>query len=433
MSYSVSSWIPTSTPTSVTIRTIDSSLIPKLESTLTAALSSLATETGKAKLRSLSQIVRGAEASLTVISAEQVLATATDSGVAASASLVIYDASMNLQYLAFDRNLYKYDLNHAANYAYLGVFTVCLLYVLGMLVKSRYHWYNFTFFQCMMLQVVAWAGRVLSFKDNTKLMYFMMQYFGLTISPTFLLGGIYFLFAQLAVIYGREFSQLSPLWYAYIFLAFDIVSFFVQSAGGAVSAIATNNDTSLKPGTYIMTAGIGIQVASITVFLGFWFLFLYRIYFKPNQRGTIYASPYAKPLILNFFRFLLNLKLIQEYRRTGLESRYNPKFADIRARTLFNYFPLVMTISVILIYVRSLYRIVELSQGFEGYLITHEFYLLIFDALMIAEVSLLFIPFHPVWVFGAENKIKLKQIKKKEDEQPSVQEELESYTNSKEY
>lgn len=49
----------------------------------------------------------------------------------------------------------------------------------------------------------------------------------------------------------------------------------------------------------------------------------------------------------------------------------------------------------ILIMVRSIFRVVEYLQGFNGYLLHHEAYLYIFDALLMFLVMILFYVVHP--------------------------------------
>lgn len=61
------------------------------------------------------------------------------------------------------------------------------------------------------------------------------------------------------------------------------------------------------------------------------------------------------------------------------------------------------------IYVRCIYRVLELSEGWRGYLITHEAFILTLDALMVLLSCLTFIPFHPVFVFGKDVHISVRQ------------------------
>jgi hypothetical protein len=59
----------------------------------------------------------------------------------------------------------------------------------------------------------------------------------------------------------------------------------------------------------------------------------------------------------------------------------------------------------ILIMVRSIFRAVEYLQGFDGYLLSHEAYLYIFDALLMFIVMVLFNVTHPAELFASQQRI----------------------------
>lgn len=58
-----------------------------------------------------------------------------------------------------------------------------------------------------------------------------------------------------------------------------------------------------------------------------------------------------------------------------------------------------------LIMVRSLFRAIEYLQGFDGYLLNHEVYLYIFDALLMFITMVLFNLVHPVEILGQRGRI----------------------------
>lgn len=421
MSFSISLWTPSKIPATTTLSSIATTYAPALSESLVAAVSSLSVVTENYDFYSLSQVIRGAEASLTIIEAEKVLATATAQQVQAKATQAIFDATLNLKALAEDENLYGTHLDRPANIIYLIVFAAIFFYIIGMFVKSRYHWYNITFFCGYGLEFAGFLGRVLSFKDNTDMNYYLLQFVSLTIAPAFIMAGIYFLFAQCVVIHGRQFSVLKPMWYSYFFIGCDVLSLVIQAGGGAAASIATNRHDDTKPGTNTMIAGIVFQVVAMTVFLTFWFEFLRRLYFRKSNVDSLPADykehPLAKPSVGNFFKLLFHGKSAREYKSLYREPVYNPKFESIRSRKLMPYMPLGLTIAVIAVYIRCIYRVVELAQGFSGYLITHEVYLMTLDALMIAICGLIFVPLHPVWSYGTTNLIKVKVIKANKDEE----------------
>ena len=188
----MSSWTPTSVPTKTTLSSIAVTHAPELYETMISVYSRVVTERDWVNLRSLSQVFRGAQASLTIISAEQVLATATDSEVMAQATEEIFYATLNLKNLAYLKNLYKYYLSRPANIIYLVVYFLLFAYFAVMSIKSRYWWYNVTFVCGYGLEFIGFLGRVLAFTDDTRMQFYLMQIVCLTIAPAFIMAGVYF-------------------------------------------------------------------------------------------------------------------------------------------------------------------------------------------------------------------------------------------------
>lgn len=404
---------PTSTPTS--LMSINPTHVSELSASLSKAIVSIATQTYIRDVVLLSEVIRGAEASLTVISAQQVLATATDALVQALATQAIVQAAYNLKKLDEDQNLYGHYLSRGGNIFFFALFTIIAIFNVGMLAISRYHWYNLTYICGFTLEFLGFLGRILSFTDDKNINYFLLQYICLTLSPAFIMGGVYFLFAQNVIVHGRQYSVLKPLWYSYFFVFCDVFSLLVQGLGGAMASIAAQRKLNTAPGTWTMFGGILFQVLAMSVFVIFWFEFITRMNFKDRKKVQS-ESKYKKKSVLNWIKMWINTKSTQTYKETELEQFYNPKYASVRARKLVPYYPLAISVAVLVIYIRCIYRVVELKQGFAGYLVTHEVFLMTLDALMIAIAGIIFIPFHPVFVFGRENILKLATIKRNNDE-----------------
>lgn len=417
MSYNLT-WSPSETwPTSTSVLTlIATSHVLALLALLSNAYQSLATVTAAGDLVAISRNIRGAEASLTVISAEEVMATATGS-VVAQASEAIVRAMANLDELAIEENLYGYNLNHGGNIFFFIVFILIFLLNAVMVYWSTYHWYNVTFVCGYCLQFLGFLGRVLAFSDTKNINYYLLQYVCLTILPAFIMGGVYFLFAQNVVVHGRQYSVLKPMWYSYFFVACDVFSLVIQGIGGGMASAATHNNTDPQPGTWVMFGGILFQVVCMTIFLVFWFEFVNRIYFKDRNLAEAVASGSSlrRRTVGSVFKLAFNTTKGKHYREHVLEQFYNPKYASIRARPLVVYYPAAISIGVVLIYIRCVYRVVELQEGFSGYLITNEVFIMTLDALMIALAGIVFAVFHPVFVFGKTNVLRLATIKKNHD------------------
>lgn len=134
----------------------------------------------------------------------------------------------------------------------------------------------------------------------------------------------------------------------------------MQAAGGGLASSASNTpggDT--HPGTSTMVAGIVFQLFSITVFVLCAADFLRRI-MKMGLLGSITRGPLAWMLA-------------------------------------------AMVLSVVCIYIRSIYRTIELAQGWTGYLITHESYFIALDGAMMVVAVVVFNVCHPGWLLPSRS------------------------------
>lgn len=171
------------------------------------------------------------------------------------------------------------------------------------------------------------------------------------------------------VVYGKQYALFKPMMYSYFFIGCDILSIVLQAIGGALASIADDNQSTWE-GTYVMIAGLASQAVSMSIFLSLLIHFLMKIYSNHSQRE--YTSTASL-----FCSNLFNTKTARAYRLTKLEPFYNQRFNSLRSRELFIYLPLAMLCGTICRYIRCIYRLVELSFGFNGYIITHEIFLFV--------------------------------------------------------
>jgi hypothetical protein len=174
------------------------------------------------------------------------------------------------------------------------------------------------------------------------------------LAPTFFTAGIYVILGRLIRSFGRQVSPISAAAYLYIFCTADIVSLVVQAVGGGMAAIAyeKNPPADTASGTHIMVAGILFQLASILVFVS---LFTVVIMRALRSRGEILTQR---------------------------------KIQWVIAATVF---------SVVVIVTRSIYRTIELLQGWSGYLITTERYFIALDGAMMTLAVGVFNIARPGW------------------------------------
>jgi hypothetical protein len=153
-------------------------------------------------------------------------------------------------------------------------------------------------------------------------------------------------------------SPISSNTYLYVFCAADISSLIIQAIGGAqaATAYAKNPPLSTATGTHIMVAGIVFQLFAVLVFS---FLFSWVI--------------------------------------TKTLRCHEPALQQRKVQALLA----AVSLSVICVIARSIYRTVELSQGWTGYLITHEDYFTVLDGTMMIIAVGIFNFCQPKWAEAA--------------------------------
>lgn len=207
-------------------------------------------------------------------------------------------------------------------------------------------------------ELIGWASRTWAAKCPYNRDAFLSQIVTLIIAPVFFSAALYVLLGKLIADLGRSSSFLSAKWYAIIFCTCDVVSLIIQAAGGAMASMA-DTDEQQDRGTNIMEGGIVFQLATMTLF------------------GV---------LLVDFARRL-------QSRKFGLR--------DAVTRNLKLVLGAIF-LSFVVIYIRSVYRTIELAQGWRGHLITHEVYFIALDAAMMVIAVAVFMPIDPAVMLSAQ-------------------------------
>lgn len=188
----------------------------------------------------------------------------------------------------------------------------------------------------------------------------------LIIAPVFFSAALYVLLGLLIVDLGRASSILSAKWYTIIFCTCDVVSLIVQAAGGAMASTA-DTDAQQTRGTHIMVAGIAFQLGTMTLF------------------GLMMGD---------FIRRIGS-------RRLGLRGAVTPGLRMVLGAILASF---------LMIYIRSIYRTIELAEGWNGYLITHEGYFIGLDAAIMVIAVAIFMLVDPAVIMRGPKYIRTKQV-----------------------
>jgi len=156
--------------------------------------------------------------------------------------------------------------------------------------------------------------------------------------------------------------------YTIVFCSADLVALSVQGVGGGLAATAASNNKSPTLGGNIMLGGIVIQMIALTLYI-------------------ILAAEFM-------FRFLKD----RPFKRPNEENIRGAYMLDGNMKTLI----WSMTFGTVLLYIRSIYRVVELTDGWDGKIITTEIYFVILDGVMIIGAIWCMNIFHPGRLLGSE-------------------------------
>ncbi|GFF26712.1 sphingoid long-chain base transporter RSB1 [Aspergillus udagawae] len=258
---------------------------------------------------------------------------------------------------------FDYVPNLAGNVLYLALFGTMLVANLGLGIYYRTWGYLVGMIGGLALEVIGYVGRIQLHYNPFPFDPFLEYLICLTIGPAFLSAAIYICLGHIVVVYGEDISRLKPRTYTIIFVICDFLSLVLQAAGGAITSTAGHDQQNLRQtGINIMIAGLASQVASLGVFLCLCADFAWRVYKNPDK---------------------LN------------ESMYH-----IRKTLKWKAFLTGLTVATLAIFVRSIFRVAELREGFNGPLANDEVTFMILEGAMMVIATLCLTVLHPGYCFG---------------------------------
>ena len=234
----------------------------------------------------------------------------------------------NLDTCSIDDSFYFYRPSLALNVALVVLFSISLLSNLVQGVWYRTWGYAFALVLGCIGEVLGYIGRILSYVNPFDMNAFLIQICCLTFAPAFLAAGIYLSLGRIVTIYGADISRIKPKRYTQIFIGCDFFSIVLQSAGGAVTSILSQDNKDPAAGTNIMMAGLAFQVFTLFMFIGLGAEFCWRV--KSSHR------------------------------------QLDPIYAHLRDSSRFVSFLWALSLATILIQIRCIYRLIELAQGWDG-------------------------------------------------------------------
>ncbi|KAH7322724.1 RTA1 like protein-domain-containing protein [Stachybotrys elegans] len=262
------------------------------------------------------------------------------------------DANCTLELCPIEASVYQYRPSLPANIIFLVLFGLAVI-VHGYL---GFRWRSYLYMVLMQLGcimgMVGYAGRIMMWVNPFSFIGFMLQVVFITSAPVFYTAAIYVTLARAINFFGPELARFDPKWLIWVFVPFDLVCLGLQAAGGALS---TTSSGASQIGIDVAMAGLILQV-----------------------------------IVLFFFCVLLGDYLVRYSRAGGVTS-------GTRMKLFFGF----LSLAVVLIFIRCVFRAYELSQGYRGSeLITDEPLFIGLEAVLVVLSAFSLAIGHPGLVFN---------------------------------
>ncbi|KIP07455.1 hypothetical protein PHLGIDRAFT_30017 [Phlebiopsis gigantea 11061_1 CR5-6] len=201
-------------------------------------------------------------------------------------------------------------------------------------------------------EIVGWAGRLWSSLNYMNSNAFLAQITCTIIAPTPFLAACFIIFSALSQRLGPAYSRLSPRWYSRIFLTCDIIALVIQGTGGGIASSA-DDDSTQNLGSNIMLAGIVFQLVALSIFMSLMAEFYWR-FLTTRPFGGVASNSSASTLYIS--------------------RHWNTKLKLMSAALSF---------STVTLFIRSIYRVIELAGGWNGRIISTQVYFNVLDGAMV--------------------------------------------------
>lgn len=254
---------------------------------------------------------------------------------------------------------YRYDPSLPAAAIFSVLFFLLTFLHLYQLLRTR-TWVFIPFVLGGFFEAVGYIGRIMSATETPdwSLGPYITQSLLLLVAPALFAASIYMILGRIILVTdGETHSMIRQKWLTKVFVIGDVVSFLAQGSGGGLMAGRSANSYNL--GKWVITAGLVMQI----IFFSF-FVF---------TASTFHRRMLAQP---------------------------TAKVASAHLPIPWRKHLSVLYTASILILVRSVFRLVEYTQGNDGYIMQHEWFLYVFDSILMFGVMVIFAWIHPSEIYA---------------------------------
>ncbi|KAJ2989742.1 hypothetical protein NUW58_g3313 [Xylaria curta] len=246
---------------------------------------------------------------------------------------------------------YEYRPNREAGFAFLALFALATFGHIVYLFYLR-AWSFIPFILGGLAEAFGYYGRAMSHDAPDKVGPWILQNLLLLASPPLLAASIYMTLGRIAIAVGaRNYMPINPKLLTPLYVLIDIGTLATQLGGSILPA--SGDPSAIELSKKVVLGGLIAQLVALTVFIFITWLVKRRINRTPTR--VILEDP------------SVNWK---------------------------NHFRAIMAVTLLIV-VRSIVRTIEYLQGEDGFVISHEEFIYVFDALPMFLVMIIYLALHP--------------------------------------
>ncbi|KAF9517377.1 hypothetical protein BS47DRAFT_1339671 [Hydnum rufescens UP504] len=253
--------------------------------------------------------------------------------------------------------LYGYTPSSHVSVLFVFLFGISTIVHLVQAIRNRMWFLLPTAAMCGIGETIGWSGRLWSSKNVNAVTPFLMQSSSTILAPTFFSAANFITLDLIVERVGRRFSYILPKYYAVIFIGADLAALTVQAVGGEMASSTIMHSGNPDKGGHVMLAGIVIQLVALVVYVAFAASFV----FHASSNKPVRRAP-------------------PPYSQEEMEMKPEPNSGLTPSMKTVMY---GLAFSTLLLFIRAVYRTIELSNGWGGRIIQTQVYFNVCDGAMV--------------------------------------------------
>ncbi|KAG9048665.1 hypothetical protein FS837_012293 [Tulasnella sp. UAMH 9824] len=284
-------------------------------------------------------------------------------------------------------------------YGFIPTLWICALFLVLYSLTTAAHLGQATYYRMWWLfptmvfggigEILGWTGRLWSSQNYHSDKAFYMNICCTIIAPSFMTAAMFIIMGRIINLVGAEYSRLRPRTYSILFITADLISLVVQAVGGAAAASAETPEAAER-GANIMVAGIIVQMAAVTIYCIVQVDFLWHVWtdrpVRPRSAPTSVVTPLSD---------LEDPSKTFTVEKEPVSVEKEPVSGRTRLTSNIRNMLIGLVIATVFIYVRSIYRTIELLGGWKGKVYINEKLFNALDGMPIFMAMFVLNVFHP--------------------------------------